>query len=218
MTQIAAMPQNAWYHPGTYLSGLSNITTTNVQSPRAPENPTLDKLQLTLTSLYAGRASAMQGLNSLDQRQNVRLKHLHTSGVMTSSAFGAAGKTALVAGGLSVLRNMSHLAQGEINLARASGNISSDLISGTLGGLAAGASAGLVVQGSSNAGRFMAGSLGTIAGAIGFVAADVLLDKTGLKGFISDKITSLLEGSRASSYLMSQQHAAPPYTQSAYGH
>lgn len=209
MTQVAAMPGNAWYHPGTYIPGYNNLTSTP-ESPQAPENPTLDKIQLTINALYAGRAATINGVSSLIQRQNVdvRLANHGSTGVTTGttmgSAMGTAKKTMLVAGGLSVLRNMAHLAQGDINLARASGNISSDLASGTLSGLAAGASAGIVVNGSSNAGRFMAGSLGSVAGVVGYVAADVLLDKTGFKRFLSDKITSLLEGSKAASYLMQQ--------------
>ncbi|MBF2053397.1 MAG: hypothetical protein IGS03_08035 [Candidatus Sericytochromatia bacterium] len=205
MTQVSAMPGNAWYHPGTYIPGYNNLTSAP-ESPQAPENPTLDKIQLTINALYAGKAASMSGVSSLIQRQNVDVRLANhgssgvTAGTTMGAAIGTAKKTLLVAGGLSVLRNVSHLAQGDINLARASGNISADIATGTLGGLAAGAASGIVVNGSSNAGRLLAGGLGSVAGVIGYVAVDVLLDKTGFKGFISDKITSLLEGGQTAAY------------------
>lgn len=213
MTQIAAMqPTTAWYNPGW--PSLPDLTDIDVKSPQAPENPTLDKVQLTLTALYSGRAASQTGLGSLEQRENVRLSSLHNSGMMTSAALGAAGKTALLSGGFSVLRNMVSLAQGEINVARASGNVTADIASGTIGGLAAGAMGGLVVQGTSNAGRALAGGLGTIAGAVAFVGAYYLLDVTGIKGMISDKITSMLEGVDDSALpfnIAQQQGVAPAY-------
>jgi len=212
MTSIAAMPPtNAWYNPGW--PALPDLTDINVNSPQAPENPTLDKVQLTITALYSGRVASHTGLNSLEQRENVRLQHLHSSGMMTSAAINAAGKTALLSGGFSILRNMVSMAQGEINVARATGNVTADIASGTLGGLAAGAAGGMVVQGTSNAGRALAGGLGTVVGAVAFAGAAYLLDVTGIKGLISDKITSILEGVDDSALpfdIAQQQGSIPP--------
>jgi len=193
MTSIAAMPPSTtWYNPGW--PSLPDLTDINVNSPQAPENPTLDKVQLTVTALYSGRVASSTSLGSLEQRENVRLQHLHNSGMMTSAALSAAGKTALLSGGFSLLRNMASMAQGEINVARATGNVTADIASGTIGGLAAGAAGGMVVQGTSNAGRALAGGLGTVVGAVAFAGANYLLDATGIKDMISDKITSILEG------------------------
>lgn len=220
MSQIAAMPSTAWYNPGNFgLPPLPDLTV-NVQSPQAPANPTMDKVQLTINAVYGGRVAAVAGVNSLEQRENIRLKNLHNSGVMTTAAMSAAGKSALVAGGISVLRNMVDLAQGDVNVARATGNVSADIASGAVGGLAAGAAAGLVIQGVSNAGRALAGGLGTVVGIAAYAGADYLFNSIGLKGLISDKVTSILEGVNDSalpfSLTSAQQQGVAPAAYNPY--
>lgn len=213
MTSVAAMPStNHWYNPGGYLPDLTEI---EVNSPQAPENPALDSVQLTINAVYNGRAAAVSAMNVLEQRENVRLQNLHNSGVMTTSALSTMGKGALVGGGISVLRNIAHLAQGEVTVARATGNVTSDIVNGAIGGLAAGATGGLVVQAVSNTGSVMTGTLGTLAGVLGYAAASWVLDSSGLKDTISDKITSILEGvdDQALPFELSgQQGAVPAYT------
>lgn len=211
MTSVAAMPStNNWYNPGGYLPDLTEI---QVNSPQAPDNPALDSVQLTINALYGGRAAAVSAMNVLEQRENVRLQNLHNSGVMTTAALSTMGKGALVGGGISILRQMAHLAQGEVTVARAAGNVTSDIMNGAIGGLAAGAAGGLVVQAVSNTGGVMTGTLGTLAGVLGYAAATWILDSSGLKDAVSDKITSLLEGvdDQALPFELSQQGAAPAY-------
>jgi len=190
ITSAPPSNQAAWYHPGTYIA---NNNLLQAKSPRAPEYPVLDKVQLTLTSLYAGRAGSMITVKGLENRWELNTNALQTRGLMGKGAFAAAGKTVLVAGGLSVLRNMASLSQGDVNVARASGNVVADIATGAVGGLAAGAAGSLATTAFINGGAGVAGFIGTLAGAVGFVAADFLLSKTGVKGLISDAVTGRLE-------------------------
>ena len=211
-TAMPAQTQQAWYNPGQYLSGLPDLL--QAQSPRAPEYPVLDKVELTLKSLYAGRIGAQQAIQGLEGRWNLNTNGIQNRGLMGKGAMGAVGKTTLVAGGLSILRNMASLAQGDVNLARATGNVAADISTGAVGGLAAGALGALGSTAFINAGPGVAGFMGTVAGAIGFVAVDTLLSKTGVKDLISDAITGRLEGADGQSSLpveLSQQPYYPGY-------
>lgn len=211
--QVAAMPnQYAWNQPSaSYLPDLTNV---DVESPRAPEYPILDKVELAINSLYAGRVGAHSTHSGLEQRWDLDTNRLQSNGVLGKGAMLAAGKTALVAGGLSVLKNMASLANGDVNVARATGNVSSDVITGTISGMVAGGVGAMAANGFINSGHFISGTVGTLVGAVGFVAADYVLDKTGLKGYITDKVTAALEGLDGQSNLpvVLQNQPAAPYS------
>lgn len=191
MTQIASLPplpQMAWYNPGSYLPDVQ------AQSPQAPDYPVLDKVELAVKSLYAGRVASRSVMNGLENRWEMDTNTLQNRALMGKGAMSAAGKSMLVAGGLSVLRNMASLAQGDVNVARATGNVSSDIATGAISGMVAGATGAMAANAFINSGAAISGTMGTLIGAVGFVAADYLLDKTGFKSFLSEQVTSALEG------------------------
>jgi len=187
-TSLPPLPQTAWYNPGSYLPDIQ------AESPQAPEYPILDKVELAIKGLYAGRVSSQSVMSGLEKRWDLDTNSLQTRGLAGRGAFVAARKTMLVAGGLSILRNMASLAQGDVNVARASGNVTSDIATGAISGLVAGTTGALAANAFINSGAAISGGVGTLVGAIGFVAADYLLDKTGFKDFLSDQMTGVLEG------------------------
>lgn len=202
MTSVAA-----WAPP--WLPSLPEV---QAESPQAPNTPIYDSVELSLKSLYAGRVGAINALDDMGfqsstggqfsaKRWELKLNGLHQRGLITKTGLNAARKTALFAGGISVVKNLASLANGNINMVRATGNVSSDIATGTISGFVAGGTAAIGAHSFANAGKFMAGAIGTIAGAIGFVAADFLLEKIGLKDYLSDSVTSALEGMSGISHL-----------------
>lgn len=188
ITSLPPLPQTAWYNPGTYLPDIQ------AESPQAPEYLVLDKVELAIKSLYAGRVASQSVMSGLEKRWELDTNSLQTKGLAGRGAMSAAGKTMLVAGGLSLLRNIASLAQGDVNVARASGNVSSDIATGAISGLVAGTTGAIAANAFINSGATISGGMGTIVGALGFVAADYLLEKTGFKDFLSDQVTGILEG------------------------
>lgn len=189
---------SSWFNPGFYLPSLPQI---QAESPQAPDSPVLDTVELSLKALYAGRAASHQALGDLEERFDMKLNQLHATGLKANAASAAARKTALMAGGISIVHNMASMAQGDINMARATGNVTADIASGAIGGIAAGAAGAMGIHGFLNSGKFMAGTMGTVMGAVGFVAADYLLKTSGLKDAISDGVTSVLEKDNVQSLL-----------------
>lgn len=191
-------PANTWYNPGFYLPPLPDI---QAESPQAPAAPVLDTVELSLKSLYAARAGIHQATTDVAERWDLKLNKLHATGLKSNAAAHAARKTALFAGGISLVRNMASLAQGDVNVARATGNVTADIASGAIGGIAAGAGGAMGMHGFLNSGKFISGTVGTVVGTLGFVAADYLLDKSGIKDAISDGVTGALEKVDGQSHL-----------------
>lgn len=198
MTGVQGLqPASNWYYPN-FLPPLPDI---QAESPQAPDYLVLDKVELSLKSIYAARAGIHSSTVGVENRWDLKLNSLHATGLKTNAGAYAAKKTAIVAGGLSLVRNIASLAQGDVNVARATGNVASDIASGAIGGMAAGVGGAMGFHGFLNSGKFISGTVGTIVGAVGFVAADYLLDKSGIKDAISDGVTGALEKVDGQSHL-----------------
>ena len=195
MTQV--MASGAAWAP----SWIPYLPKVQAESPQAPDYPIFDTVELSLKSIYAGRAGSFSAKENLTERWDLKLNSLHRRGLRTNAGAYAAKKSAVFVGGLSVLKNVASMANGDVNVARATGNVTSDLTTGTISAFVAGGAGAMGVHGFANAGKFVAGTMGTIAGTVGFVAADFLFDKSGLKDYLSDSVTSALEGVGGHSHL-----------------
>ncbi|MEZ0373662.1 MAG: hypothetical protein ACAI44_31515, partial [Candidatus Sericytochromatia bacterium] len=68
-----------------------------------------------------------------------------------------------------------------------------DLIGGTIGGMVAATGASLAVKAMSASSAMSMGTVGLIAGAVGFALADTIYHFTGLRDTVSNKITGMVE-------------------------
>jgi len=174
--------------PSTYLSNIQNPT----NSPQYAPNMPLDAAEIGVKSLLVGKlvsrtASTTMQISLLKQNEASGL------GLTASTVFKASGKAALISGGVSLAANVYHLAKGEINVARASGNVGADIIGGTVGGMVAATGASLAVKAMSAGSAFSMGTMGLIAGAVGFALVDTLYHFTGARNTVSGKITGMVE-------------------------
>lgn len=174
--------------PSTYLNNIQDPTS----SPQYASNMTLDSVEIGVKSLLVGRLTSKTAVTSMQISQ---LKQAEASGLSltASTMFKTAGKAGLISGAVSLGRNVYHLAKGEINVARASGNVGSDLIGGTIGGMVAATGASLAVKAMSAGSALSMSTVGLIAGAVGFALVDTLYHFTGAKNVVSDKITGIVE-------------------------
>lgn len=178
------------------LSFPSVITPANmedpVNSPQYAQNMPLDVAQIGVSSLLVGRITAKQATLSM-QLSQANQKPASALGLSFKTALRTAGKSGLAVGAVSVLRNGYHLAQGEINIARASGNVGADMLGGTVGGMVAATGASLAVKMMSGSSAFGMGTVGLIAGAAAFALADTAYNMSGLRETVSNKITGIVE-------------------------
>lgn len=174
--------------PGTVLAG--GVSTAS--APQLQPNMVMDGVEIGIKSLLVGRMASKTAIQQLEFR-TIQNNEATTAGVMGSTMMRTTGKGALVGGVVSAARNVFHLAQGEINVARAGGNVAADILGGAVGGLAAGAGAGLAVGLMSKASGFTMGTMGLIAGTIGFALVDTLYHFSGARNTVSDKVTSVIE-------------------------
>jgi hypothetical protein len=161
-------------------------------SPQLDPNMVMDGVEIGLKSLIVGRMASKTAIQQLEFR-TIQNNEASTAGVMGSTMMRTASKGALVGGAVSAAVNIFHLAQGEINVARASGNVGADILGGAVGGLAAGAGAGLAVGALAKSSGMTMGITGMIAGTIGFALIDTLYHYSGARNTVSDKITSVIE-------------------------
>jgi len=190
MTTVAPASYNpySFSFPSTYLANVQGPT----ESPQHAQDMTLDTFEIGIKSLLIGRMvsnSAMQGM----QISLLKEKPASALGLSSSTMLRTAGKAGLVSGAISLIRNGFHLSQGEINVARASGNVGADLLGGTVGGMVAATSASLAVKALSGTNGFGMGAAGLIAGAVGFALVDTAYRATGLRETVSNKLTGIVE-------------------------
>ena len=180
------MPNNLTL-PSTYTASVEDPT----NSPQYESNFALDAVEIGVKSLLIGRMTANQAATTLQINQ---LKQRDTSslGLATSTLFRTAGKAGMISGAVSAGRNIYHLATGDINMARAGGNVGADIIGGTVGGMVSATGASLAVKSMANA-SFGMGTVGLIGGAIGFAVADSLYHVSGIRDTVSNKITGIIE-------------------------
>lgn len=172
--------------PSTYLANVQDPT----NSPQAAPNMTLDAVEIGVKSLLVGRLTSKTAATSMEISL-LRQKEASGIGLVASTVFKTAGKAGLVSGAVSLGRNVYHLAKGEINVSRASGNVGADILGGTIGGMVAATGAGLAVKAmSASAGM---GTVGMIAGAVGFAIVDTLYHASGARDTVSNKITAIVE-------------------------
>ncbi|MBF2054670.1 MAG: hypothetical protein IGS03_14590 [Candidatus Sericytochromatia bacterium] len=174
--------------PGMYLANVPTAT----QSPQHAKDITLDTVEIGVKSLLIGRMVAKTATTQM-QMSMLKDKPASALGLTGSTMLRTAAKGGLVAGGISLIRNGIHLSQGDINLARAGGNVGADLLGGTVGTMVAagGASLGVKLLAGSNA--FGMGTAGLIFGAAAFALADTAYRATGARDFVSDKLTGIAE-------------------------
>lgn len=163
-----------------------------VNSPQHPENKMLDAVEIGITSLLVGRITSKQAALSM-QLSQVNQKPASALGLSFKTAFRTAGKAGLVSGAISLVRNGYHLSQGEVNIARASGNVGADMLGGTVGGMVAATGASLAVKMMSGGSALGMGTVGLIAGAAAFAVADTAYNMSGLRETVSNKITAIVE-------------------------
>lgn len=180
------MPYNLT-SPSTYTASIEDPT----NSPQYASNFALDAVEIGVKSLLIGRMTANQAATSL-QISQLKMKESSSLGLTVSTAFKTAGKAGLISGAVSAGRNIYHLTTGEINMARAGGNVGADLLGGTIGGMVSSAGASLAVKSMANA-SFGMGTVGLIGGAIGFAVADSLYHVSGIRETVSNKITGIIE-------------------------
>ncbi|MGE3724405.1 MAG: hypothetical protein AB7I41_02565 [Candidatus Sericytochromatia bacterium] len=178
--------------PGTVPTTTPSGGVSIASSPQLSPNMVMDGVEIGLKSLIVGRMASKTAIQQLEFR-TIQNNEASAAGVMGSTMMRTLGKGALVGGVVSAARNVFHLAQGEINVARAGGNVSADILGGAVGGLAAGAGAGLAVGMMAKSSGFTMGTMGLIAGTIGFALADTLYHYSGLRATVSDKVTSVIE-------------------------
>lgn len=174
--------------PSTYISSIPDAS----NSPQYASNMTLDAVEIGVKSLLVGRMTANQATTSM-QISQLNQKEASGIGLAASTMFKTAGKAGLVSGGVSLARNVYHLAKGEINISRASGNVGADILGGTIGGMVAATGASLAVKAMSASSAFSMSTVGLIAGTVGFAVADSLYHFTGLRETVSNKITGIVE-------------------------
>ncbi len=180
------MPYNLTF-PSTYTASVEDPT----NSPQYASNFAIDAVEIGVKSLLIGRMTANQAATSL-QISQLKMKEASSLGLTVSTAFKTAGKAGLISGAVSAGRNIYHLTTGEINMARAGGNVGADLVGGTIGGMVSSAGASLAVKSMANA-SFGMGTVGLIGGAIGFAVADSLYHVSGIRETVSNKITGIIE-------------------------
>lgn len=174
--------------PGTYIANVEDPT----NSPQYAPNLGLDIAEISVKSLLIGRMVANQASTTL-QISQLKQKEASALGLTASTMFKTAGKAGLISGGISLGRNIYHLAKGEINVARASGNVSADLIGGTVGGMVAAGGASLAVKMMAGSSAFGMGTVGLIGGAVGFAVADALYHVSGMRDKVSNTVTGVVE-------------------------
>ena len=180
------MPYNLTF-PSTYTSSVEDPT----HSPQYESNFALDAVEIGVKSLLIGRMTANQAATKLQMNQ-LQQKDTSTLGLSANTMFKTAGKAGLISGAVSAGRNVYHLAKGDINLARAGGNVGADIVGGTIGGMVAATGASIAVKSMANA-SFGMGTVGLIGGAIGFAVADSLYHVSGVRDNVSNKITGIVE-------------------------
>ena len=180
------MPYNLTF-PSTYTASVEDPT----NSPQYESNFALDAVEIGVKSLLIGRMTANQAATKLQMNQ-LQQKDTSTLGLSANTMFKTAGKAGLISGAVSAGRNVYHLAKGDINLARAGGNVGADIVGGTIGGMVAATGASIAVKSMANA-SFGMGTVGLIGGAIGFAVADSLYHVSGVRDNVSNKITGIVE-------------------------
>lgn len=176
----------------TFPSIVLGNTEDPTNSPQHPENFTLDMVETGVTSLLVGRITAKSATLAM-QLSQTNNKPASALGLGMKTAFRTSLKSGLVASAVSVARNGYHMAKGEVNLARAGGNVTADLLGGTVGGMMAAGSAGIAVKMLSGSGAFSMSTVGLIAGAAAFALADTAYNATGLREEVSNKVTGIIE-------------------------
>lgn len=174
--------------PSTYLASAQDPT----NSPQAAPNMTLDAVEIGVKSLLVGRLTSKTAVTSM-QISQLQQKEASGLGLAASTVFKTAGKAGLVSGAVSLGRNVYHLAKGEVNIARASGNVGADIMGGTIGGMVAATGASLAVKALSTSSAMSMGTVGLIAGAVGFAIADTLYHVSGARDTVSNKLTAIVE-------------------------
>ncbi|HEY9844526.1 MAG TPA: hypothetical protein V6D23_28905 [Candidatus Obscuribacterales bacterium] len=174
--------------PSTYLSNVPDPT----NSPQITPNMTLDAVEIGVKSMLVGRLTSKTAVTSM-QISQLQQKEASSLSLTASTVFKTAGKAGLISAGVSLGRNVYHLAKGEVNVSRASGNVGADLIGGTIGGMVAATGASLAVKAMSASSAMSMGTVGLIAGAVGFALADTIYHFTGLRDTVSNKITGMVE-------------------------
>lgn len=174
--------------PSMYIANVPSAT----ESPQHAKDLMLDTVEIGVKSLLIGRIVAKTASTHMQMSQ-LKEKPASTLGLSTSTMLRTAGKGALVSGAVSLIRNGFHLSQGEINLARASGNVGADMLGGTVGTMVAAGGASLGVKLLSNSNAFGMGTAGLIFGAAAFALADTAYRATGAREFVSDKLTGIVE-------------------------
>ncbi len=180
------MPYNLTF-PSTYTASVDDPT----NSPQYESNFALDAVEIGVKSLLIGRMTSKQAANHLQINQ-LKQKETSTLGLSVNTMFKTAGKAGLVSGAVSAGRNIYHLATGDINMARAGGNVGADIVGGTVGGMVAATTSSLAVKAMANA-SFGMGTVGLIGGAVGFAVADSLYHVTGIRETVSNKLTGIIE-------------------------
>lgn len=181
------MPYNLTF-PSTYTASVEDPT----NSPQYASNFAMDAVEIGVKSLLIGRMTANQAANTLQINQ-IKQKDTSSLGLATSTMFRTAGKAGLISGAVSAARNIYHLSTGEINVARAGGNVGADIVGGTIGGMVAATGASLAVKAMANSSAFGMGTVGLIGGAIGFAVADSLYHVSGIRDTVSNKVTGIIE-------------------------
>ena len=186
---VGTLPPSTGYSPYTIQSTGPTVPSA---SPQAPPNMLLDGIQIGASSLIVGRLASKTAMQKFDI-STIEQGELSTKGVVMTSALKTARNAALVSGVISTGRNVYHLAKGEINVSRASGNVGADIIGGTVGGLVAGIGSGFTIGALAGHSALAMGTAGLIAGAVGFAVVDSLYRFTGLHDQVSDKITDFID-------------------------
>lgn len=178
------------YHlpfPSTYTASVEDPT----NSPQYKSNLGLDAVEIGIKSLLVGRLVSRTAATSVEISM-LKQKEVSTLGLTASTAFKTAGKAGLISGGVSLIRNGYHLAQGEINASRAAGNVSADIVGGAVSGMVAATGASIAVK-MAGTSAFGMSTLGLIGGAIGFAVADSLYHVSGLRDRVSHTVTGVVE-------------------------
>lgn len=194
MTNVSAPPSFNPYatyagFPSSYLA--STPANPNL-SPQAPANQNLDIAEIGIKSLLVGKLASNTAIRNLEFR-TIQQKEVTTSGIMGNTLLKAGRTGAMVGGAVSLGRNIYHMAKGEINVARAGGNVAADIVGGTVGGMAAGVGASFAAKALAGSSGFALGTVGLIAGTVGFALVDSIYHATGLRDKLSDGVTGILD-------------------------
>lgn len=173
--------------PSTYTASIEDPT----NSPQYESNLGLDAVEIGIKSLLVGRLVSKTAATSVEISM-LKQKEVSTLGLTASTMFKTAGKAGLISGGVSLVRNGYHMVQGDINTARAAGNVSADIVGGAVSGMVAATGASIAVK-MAGTSAFGMSTLGLIGGAIGFAVADSLYHVSGLRDRVSHTVTGVVE-------------------------